>query len=145
MPSPFPGMDPYVEGHLWPDLHSRLPNEISRRLGPLLRPRYVAWLATHLVEDEAPEADVGIMYPDVEVVSPLEVRIVNVEIRDAALNDLVTSIEILSPVNKREPALSRYRRKRERLRQAGVHLLEIDLLRRRLRALLSRGEKEDGG
>jgi hypothetical protein len=75
-------MDPYLEGHLWPDVHSRLPNEISRRLGPLLRPRYVARLATYLVEDEEPEAEVGIKYPDVEVLatpvlSPLEVRIVN--------------------------------------------------------------------
>ncbi len=24
MPSPFPGMDPYLEGHLWPDVHSAL-------------------------------------------------------------------------------------------------------------------------
>ncbi|MEK7784049.1 MAG: DUF4058 family protein, partial [Chloroflexota bacterium] len=21
MPSPFPGMDPYLEGYLWPDVH----------------------------------------------------------------------------------------------------------------------------
>jgi len=24
MPSPFPGMDPYLEGYLWPDVHHRL-------------------------------------------------------------------------------------------------------------------------
>ncbi len=47
-----------------------------------------------------------------------------------AQNQLVTSIEILSPVNKREPQLSQYRLKRLRLHEAGVHLLEIDLLRR---------------
>jgi hypothetical protein len=100
-----------------------------------------------------PEAEIGIMYPDVETVRsfrqsevstpptitpfsvsmPLlevEVPMASVEIRDMAQNQLVTCIEILSPINKREPGLSKYREKRRRLHEAGVHLLEIDLLRR---------------
>lgn len=60
----------------------------------------------------------------------VEVRIATVEIRDAASNQLVTSIEILSPVNKREPGLGKYTEKLRRLRAANVHILEIDLLRR---------------
>jgi hypothetical protein len=59
-----------------------------------------------------------------------QVRITTVVIRDVAQNVLVTSIAMLSPVNKREPNLTHYRQKRERLRQAQVHVLEIDLLRR---------------
>jgi hypothetical protein len=59
-----------------------------------------------------------------------EVRIPTVEIRDTAQNQLVTSIEILSPVNKREPGLFKYRTKRRQLIEVGVHILEIDLLRR---------------
>jgi hypothetical protein len=72
------------------------------------------------------------MYPEVAPLTiPLaQVRLTTVEIRDVAWNILVTSIEILSPVNKREPHLSHYRQKWERLRAAHVHLLEIDLLRR---------------
>jgi len=169
MPSPFPGMDPYLEGYLWPDLHHRLATQISRQLTPRLKPHYVARLEIYVVEDTSPEAEIGIMYPDVEVVArkrqgdeeagqqigeavaeyqvsapvdippapltipilgPVEVRLVSVEIRDVARNELVTAIEILSPINKREPGLARYRQKRQRLRQAGVHLVEIDLLRR---------------
>ena len=163
MPSPFPGMDPYLEGYLWPDVHQRLATEISRQLTPRLRPRYVARLAVSMIQDRTPEAEIGIMYPDIEVVksqtglypSPIsgstvavtettvviseplilprlkfEVRTVTVEIRDTAQNQLITTIEILSPVNKREPGLTDYRHKRERLEQAGVHLLEIDLIRR---------------
>jgi hypothetical protein len=61
---------------------------------------------------------------------PVAVKITTVEIRDSASNRLVTSIEILSPVNKREPGITPYRQKRQRLYQAQVHLLEIDLLRR---------------
>jgi hypothetical protein len=64
------------------------------------------------------------------VFQPVPVRLVNVEIRDTAQNVLVTCIEILSPVNKREPGLTAYRQKRQRLYQAGVHLIELDLLRR---------------
>ncbi|NJN66612.1 MAG: DUF4058 family protein [Chloroflexaceae bacterium] len=174
MPSPFPGMDPYLEGYLWPDVHHRLATEISRRLAPRLRPRYVARLEIVMVQDSTPEADVGILYPDVEVIRvtsasgsfppvapshqsgsgnerargsavvvaepeiapflvvpmPFEVRLVSVEIRDVAHNKLVTCIEMLSPVNKREPGLTIYRGKRQRLFEGGVHVLEIDLLRR---------------
>lgn len=61
---------------------------------------------------------------------PIEVRIPVVEIRDREDNRLITAIEILSPVNKRKPGLEPYREKRRRLYEAGVHLLEIDLIRR---------------
>lgn len=160
MPSPFPGMDPYLEGYLWSDVHSALANKIRQQLTPKLRPRYTARLEIYLVEDPNPEAEIGILYPDVEILqarqpgpsrpSPIEestvtttpaplslpllqsieVRIPSIEIRDTARNILVTSIEILSPVNKREPGMTAYRQKRQRLYQANVHLIEIDLLRR---------------
>lgn len=154
----FPGMDPYLEGYLWPDVHSALANKIRQLLGPRIQPRYVARLEVTFLEDETPELEVGVMYPDVEVVEanrPLPVpyegivvaeaatmtaapvmlalpklRLTSVEIRDAAHNSLVTAIEILSPVNKREPGATYYQQKCTRLRLAGVHILEIDLLRR---------------
>ncbi|HEY9820633.1 MAG TPA: DUF4058 family protein [Candidatus Sericytochromatia bacterium] len=28
MPSSFPGMDPYLEGYLWPDVHNALTSKI---------------------------------------------------------------------------------------------------------------------
>ncbi|MGF1482440.1 MAG: DUF4058 family protein [Cyanophyceae cyanobacterium] len=160
MPSPFPGMDPYLEGYLWPDVHSALANKIRQQLTPLLRPKYTARLEVYLAEDPFPEGEIGILYPDVEVIETparqlpaqaattsntliitppaltlpvpqaVQVRLTSVEIRDTAKNRLVTSIEILSPVNKREPGLTAYRQKRQRIYQANVHLLELDLLRR---------------
>lgn len=158
MPSPFPGMDPYLEGYLWSDVHSALANKIRQMLSPQLRPKYAARLDVYLVEDTYPESEIGILYPDVEVLQlkqsreaplseqsniattpatltlpvmqPVSVRVPTVEIRDAANNILVSCIEILSPVNKREPGITDYRRKRQRLYNANVHLIEIDLLRR---------------
>ncbi|MDW8319250.1 MAG: DUF4058 family protein [Anaerolineae bacterium] len=175
MPSPFPGMDPFLEGRLWPDVHHRLAAEIARRLTPLLRPRYVARLEVVIVQDEGYAEEIGVMYPDVEVLrvsrtqaihdradvsknyavwpgrragsaippaplvlalpEALEFRQVTVEVRRADDDRLVTAIELLSPVNKRDPGLSEYRRKRSRLHRAGVHLLEIDLIRRGARPL----------
>jgi len=154
MPSPFPGMDPYLEGYLWADVHHRLATKISQQLAPQIQPNYVARLELSVIEDETFESEIGVMYPDVEIirtrpdpvgagtvlepvatVAPLTIRVprvklVNVEIRDTAENKLVTSIEILSPVNKRAPNLAKYRTKRDRLKRAEVHLLELDLLRR---------------
>ncbi len=66
----------------------------------------------------------------IPILAPVEVNIPVVEIRDAKDNRLITVIEILSPVNKRVPGLDSYWQKRMRLHEAGVHLLEIDLLRR---------------
>lgn len=63
------------------------------------------------------------------------VRIPQLEIRDVEKNKLITVIEILSPVNKRNPGLIPYQKKRQQLYQAGIHLLEIDLLRRGTRPI----------
>lgn len=161
MPSPFPGMDPFLEGYLWPDVHHELASAIKATIAPQISPKYVARINLYTVEDTHPEEDVGIMYPDVEVLKkrnrleeprktyagkkdgdfspptltisaggPVEVRIPMVEIRDREGNRLITAVEIVSPVNKRSPGLVPYRKKRRRLYEAGVHLLEIDLLRR---------------
>jgi hypothetical protein len=56
---------------------------------------------------------------------------------DVEKNQLVTSIELLSPVNKREPGLTKYRQKQARLMAAGIHLLEIDLIRRGQRPMMT--------
>ncbi len=162
MSSPFPGMDPFLEGHLWPDVHLGLSFLIKELITPQIGSDYVVRNATYTVEDTSPEEDVGIMYPDVEVLHhrqdgvreagtieyaggidtltpstvtldlafPIEVHVPVVEILDRKNNRLITAIEILSPVNKRPPGLEPYRKKRLRLHDAGVHLLEIDLLRR---------------
>lgn len=41
MPTPFPGMDPYLEHpNLWRDVHHRLIAALADDLAPRLRPRY---------------------------------------------------------------------------------------------------------
>ncbi len=165
MKSPFPGMDPYLEGYIWPDVHNELASAIRELLVPCLAPKYVARLAPYTVVDVTPESEVGITYPDLAVltrknkleepavaykrdgsISPpdvnipsnftVPVRIPVIEIRDVARNQLITAIEILSPVNKKKPGLDTYREKRVDLHRAGVHLMEIDLLRRGTRPFL---------
>ncbi|MFQ5873193.1 MAG: DUF4058 family protein [Dehalococcoidia bacterium] len=49
MPSPFPGMDPYLEGYLWPDVHQALASKIRQQLTPLVRPRYTVRLGVYSV------------------------------------------------------------------------------------------------
>src|SRR5262252_1133096 len=55
MPSPFPGMDPYLEGALWTTVHFSLSAEIVRQLAPRLRPRYLVLPAERFVT-EPPES-----------------------------------------------------------------------------------------
>lgn len=49
MPSPFPGMDPYLEGTLWPSVHGQLIAEIGRQLAPKIRPKYVALMEKRFI------------------------------------------------------------------------------------------------
>src|SRR5262245_21702602 len=127
MPSPFPGMDPYLEGSTWMNFHGQLCAEIARQLGPKLRPLYLARLTERFFTDIAiePGAAEGLEYPDVSVIVSREpsnggaspgvaiapVRVATemprsilhfaVEIRDRLERRLVTSLEVLSPTNKR--------------------------------------------
>ena len=64
MPSPFPGMDPYLESSgLWQDLHHRLIFCASEALQPQLPPRYYALIEERIIL-EAPSRS---YYPDVTV------------------------------------------------------------------------------
>jgi hypothetical protein len=156
MPSPFPGMDPYLEApSIWEDFHANLGGEIQAQLTPFLRPKYVAALTPHITYDEIIiETPPRTVKPDVSVLhvanqpytgeaiaiapSPLigqvtqdvPVKLVSVEIRAVEDGTLVTAIEILSPVNKRSghEAFRRYDRKRRSLMRSEANLLEIDLL-----------------
>jgi hypothetical protein len=155
----FPGMNPYLEGYLFQDLHSALASRIRAILTPLLRPRYAARLEVSTVQDTSFGEDLGIVYPDVEVVKtpapsrlkaeqaavftpatltlppPRKVRIPTVEVREVKGNILVTCIEILSYANKRQSGFAQYTQKRDRLIRTGIHLVEIDLIRRGIRPL----------
>src|ERR1041385_7623903 len=51
MPSPFPGMDPFVEQNpIFHELHTQMLAEAQALLQPQLRPKYVARLERHLSE-----------------------------------------------------------------------------------------------
>lgn len=156
MPSPFPGMDPYLEGSLWMTIHTDLAVAIAHQLNRRMSPRYVALTARRYVVDMPEEAQVivGETYPDVAVLTsrrveggglaveamapPLRmrtlvrtrVRHITVEIRDVAKRHLVTAIEILSPTNKRGEGFREYRDRREKILRSTAHLVEIDLLRK---------------
>jgi Protein of unknown function (DUF4058) len=117
MPSPFPGMDPYLEEPgLWPDVHARLIAVASEFLGQSLRPKYYVRIeqleAISLIEEEIHES--------------------YIEIVDRVERLVITVIEILSPTNKVASSRGRksYETKREEVMKSPSHLVEIDLLRR---------------
>ena len=154
MPSPFPGMDPYLEGAEWASVHIELSSEIARQLAPRLRPKYIVRTMRRFITDMPDEVSIatGDIYPDVSVadnrldsdpmsmgaiVAPLEfttvmpanVPDISIEIRDVDQRALVTAIEVLSPANKRGEGYREYLRKRHRILASTTHLIEIDLLR----------------
>lgn len=71
MPSPFPGMDPYLEHpELWPDVHHALIAGVQQHLNALLRPlNYVARveLRTFMFEPDDPATELYLI-PDTRIV-----------------------------------------------------------------------------
>jgi hypothetical protein len=155
MPSPFPGMDPYLEHPaLWPDVHQRLIVALADSLGPTLRPRYRVAVEERVYVTDV-EGPLFIGRPDVSVVNAgpptgmgtsapialVEPRVVEVplpdriregylEVRDIATGQVVTMVELLSPTNKRAGEGRRlYEEKRLQVLGTRIHLVEIDLLR----------------
>src|SRR5688572_12965302 len=129
MPSPFPGMNPYLEqDDAWQDFHDRFIPAISDALTPQVSPHFIVKIEAHLYIHEpagdlrirAGSADVGIARPGRSDAAapdrgtstlPATGRLVlpgvefekqtYLEVRDRHNRDLVTVIEVLSPSNKR--------------------------------------------
>jgi hypothetical protein len=155
MPSPFPGMDPYLEqDDVWHDFHERLVPLIAERIGAQIRPDYFVKIDEHVYIHELPgderrflgrgdvtvgptsksggkAATTGILQPPWEFQFPA----VDVEshsylkIRDRRNRQLITVIELLSPANKQcGPDRDLYLGERWNS-LAKVSFVEINLLR----------------
>lgn len=138
MPSPFPGMDPYLEGSKWGSFHVELSVEIRRRLTPQVSPKYVVramrqdiYPDTAVAREASPAWAVNAAPTPVEVPTllPQEIPHYVVEIHTADGRELVTTIEVLSPANKRGQGYEAYLEKRIQILQSRTHLIEIDWLR----------------
>ncbi len=70
MPSPFPGMDPFLEAH-WGDVHTTLStyirNEIQNQLPNDLIARIEESVSLEVFDDDHPDSKLSRKYPDVGV------------------------------------------------------------------------------
>jgi hypothetical protein len=155
MPSPFPGMNPYLEQEdAWHDFHERFMPAAAAMLEPQVGDDYIVKIDEnvyiHEVDADRPEllgrADVfvsqsaetprsaatALLHSPATVTLPaIDVeRDSVIEIRDRRSRQLVTVIELLSPANKR-PGKDRdqYLAKRGRILSSPTHFVELDLLR----------------
>ncbi len=151
MPTPFPGMDPYLEHpDLWRDVHHRLIAALADDLAPRLRPHYRVKVEVRVYAampdklDFIGVPDAGIIQvnePAVAYRTPTRPRSVELlvpdvieegylEIQEVVSGEVITVIEILSPANKRPGEGRRfYETKRGLVLASATHLVEIDLLR----------------
>ncbi|GAB4462676.1 MAG: DUF4058 family protein [Armatimonadaceae bacterium] len=153
MPSPFPGMDPYLENCAnWPDVHSSFISAARTALNAALPVGFVARTQEriyivepdqsiypdivvyhrNLVERSSPTSLSAVIDPpEIYTLRPAEVTETYLEVVATGQNRRVVSvIELLSPANKsRGRGREEYIRKRNELLVSDVHLMEIDLLR----------------
>jgi hypothetical protein len=156
MPSPFPGMDPYLEDPwIWPDFHLTYAVAIRTELNRRLPSGYVALVDRYVwVQDPETEELKRLGKPDVfltgeggskgspastAVVTPVEIILPSltdkgipfVRLIDRARRRLVTVIELLSPANK-TPGKDRdaYLMKQREYLASDVNVVELDLLRK---------------
>jgi hypothetical protein len=131
MPSPFPGMDPFIEGQVWEDFHTRFITALADSLLPGVRPRYVVRVERRIYLEHAPEEPAAFINPDVMVlerpgvpappperaggtatlaaVTPVVLSVPMPErrreafltVRERESMEVITVLEVLSPTNKR--------------------------------------------
>src|SRR5205823_1088820 len=134
MGSPFPGVDPFIEGQVWHGFHTEYIVELQRALTPRLRPRYVVYVEQRVYVERTPENGGSGVWPDVTVAAgrpggsigggvsgavldaPVTVPIAMPERRQEAFleirlresREVVTVLELLSPTNKRSHSDGRH-------------------------------------
>jgi len=157
MPSPFPGMNPYLEHpSLWAGIHHRLITAIANDLAPKVRPQYIVAIEERVydvtgdlallvgIPDVSVQSSLSLAKPteanltvtpttqSVDVLLPLPEILTEayLEIRAVDTEEVVTIIEVLSPKNK-QVGIGRLQYETKRLKILGslTHFIEIDLLR----------------
>jgi Protein of unknown function (DUF4058) len=159
MPSPFPGMDPYLEQEvIWHDFHERFLPAVAAYLSHQVLPRYIVLIDEHVyLYDVETEDHHPVGRPDLAVATtggrfesegresvlgiieaPMQVRVPEMDeeresfltVRDRTSREIITVVELLSPTNKRPGEnRRRYLAKRADILTGTAHLVEIDLLR----------------
>ena len=138
MPSPFPGMDPFLESQEWEDFHTTFNTVLRERLGPALEPKYLVRVERRvylesvggepetmrradvaIVTVDARPGDtgpaVGLLSPEAasmtaecELPMPIERQETYLVIRERETMKVITVIELLSPSNKRSKGDGRH-------------------------------------
>ena len=158
MPSPFPGMDPFIESQKWEDFHHSAISVMRELIAPQVADRYIVNVQERVYLQEI-AGDERLIIPDASVIAteqpwlpptasseagatvlaPVECLLPKsephkegfLEIRAVEDGRLVTVIELLSPSNKQRGTMGarKYLAKRKALLQTTANLVEIDLLR----------------
>lgn len=157
MPSPFPGMDPFIEMFAWSDFHSLFNAEMREQLTQRLGPAYVVRMEKRVYIEEFGEPTPFFRQPDIAITegwrrapahastheslasAPVECLVevpeqqeeVYLVIKERETMDVVTVIETLSPANKQPGSNGRreYLNKRDLIFRSTSNLVELDLLR----------------
>ena len=158
MPSPFPGMDPFIEGQRWQDFHSTYIAVLKELLVPAVRPRYSVDVEQDVYLVSENDLPAGTIEPDLTFVEssagasnesrsstatatalapavytmsiPQGRRQKHLTLRDREDRKVVTVIDLLSPTNKSPgDGYMEYQGKRENVLNTRTNLVELDLLR----------------
>jgi Protein of unknown function (DUF4058) len=157
MPSPFPGIDPYLESQgRWLDFHARFLTYCSDAIAARLPRSYVVQIDERIRLVESSTGEKSLIRPDLmierrepsspnppvpaaggtavlePVVIPFEVfeevRERRIEIIHLPDRSLVTVLELLSPANKIDSGYYDYLDKRLKLYARPINLVELDFL-----------------
>jgi len=156
VPSPFPGMDPYLERpDRWSGVHTRLIAVMGEILARQVAPRFFVDSEDNVYILGLDDPAHSLVRPDLSIVeaasagipvgahgriaapvvldlpTPVEIRAPYLKVIDTVDRRVVTTIEVLSPVNKVVGSSGQrdFLRKRGQILNSSTHWLEIDLLR----------------
>ena len=98
MPSPFPGVDPYIESQEWEDFHTTFNTVVKELLAPRIEPRYVVRVERRVYVEHPARHGSEVRWADVAVLSSDAARTVGSSPASGRSDTVATPVECLLPM-----------------------------------------------
>lgn len=98
MPSPFPGVDPYIENQEWQDFHARFNTVVSELLASRLEPRYIVRVERRVYVEHPAHQETEVRWADVAVLASDAAKVTGHSLASGAVAAVAAPVECLLPM-----------------------------------------------
>lgn len=98
MPSPFPGVDPFIEGEEWEHFHTTFNTVVKEILAPRVEPRYVVRVERRVYVEHPARHETEVRWADVALLSTGHAKTVGTAPDSGSAEAAASPVECLLPM-----------------------------------------------